>query len=163
MEDEIEGLKDALRGVMEMLIEREAPIPPDLKEMLFRVMEHTASRIEELRAQEESIGSGNFPPIEPPIEPAPHASSNINSFGYDEDTGELLVKFQGDYPQQNGPIYKYGGVPKVIFDLFQKGAVPARTDGKNKWGKWWRGKVPSLGASMYTLIKQAGYPYQKIS
>ena len=90
-------------------------------------------------------------------------SSNINSFGYDEDTGRLLVKFQGDYPQENGPIYAYGGVPKQIFDLFRRGAVPARTHGQNRWGRWWEGKVPSMGASLYTLIREGGYPYQRLN
>lgn len=90
-------------------------------------------------------------------------SSNVESFGYDDGTGRLLVRFLGDYPNRNGPIYAYAGVPKAIFKLFQAGAIPARTDGKNKWGAWWKGKVPSLGASLYTLIRNGGYSYQKIS
>lgn len=90
-------------------------------------------------------------------------SSNVESFGYDDKTGQLLVRFLGKYPDRNGPIYAYGGVPKEIFDLFQKGAIPARTNGKNKWGEWWKGKVPSFGASLYTLIKTQGYPYQKLT
>ena len=93
----------------------------------------------------------------------PYPSSNVHSFGYDDKTGRLLVKFQGDYPDQNGPVYGYEGVPKNIFNLFQKGAIPARTDGSNKWGSWWKGKVPSLGASLYTLIKQGGYQYQRLT
>lgn len=90
-------------------------------------------------------------------------SSNVDSFGYDEKTGKLLVRFLGEHPNREGPIYAYEGVPKQIFKLFQSGAIPARTDGKNKWGSWWKGKVPSLGASLYTLIKNGGYQYQKIS
>lgn len=90
-------------------------------------------------------------------------SSNVHSFGYDDKTGRLLVKFQGDYPDQNGPVYGYEGVPKNIYNLFQAGAIPARTNGQNKWGKWWKGKVPSLGASLYTLIKNGGYPYQRLT
>ncbi len=93
----------------------------------------------------------------------PMPSSNVHSFGYDPKNERLLVKFQGDYPNQNGPVYGYDKVPKVIFDMFQKGAIPARTNGQNKWGKWWKGKVPSIGASMYTLIKQGGYQYQKLT
>lgn len=89
-------------------------------------------------------------------------SSNVEGFAYDDDSQRLLVRFLGPFPQRNGPIYAYEGVPKVIFELFQAGAIPARTDGQNKWGKWWRGKVPSLGASLYTLIKNRGYPYQRL-
>lgn len=90
-------------------------------------------------------------------------SSNVESFGYDDKTGQLLVRFLGKYPDRNGPIYSYGGIPKEIFDLFQKGAVPARTDGQNKWGRWWKGKYPSLGSALYHLIKIQGYPYTKLS
>lgn len=90
-------------------------------------------------------------------------SSNIAAFGYDDKQGRLLVRFLGKYPNKNGPVYEYSGVPIEIFDLFRKGAVPARTDGQNKWGKWWRGKVPSIGASLYTLLKTQNYPYQRVS
>jgi hypothetical protein len=90
-------------------------------------------------------------------------SSNVEGFAYDDKTGKLLVRFLGKHPNRNGPIYGYEGVPKEVFDMFQKGAVPARTDGQNKWGKWWKGKVPSIGASLYTLIKNRGYPYQRLS
>jgi hypothetical protein len=103
------------------------------------------------------------PPSEPgPLQPA-MPSSNVEGFAYDDNTGQLLVRFLGEHPNRNGPIYAYGGVPKKIFDLFRSGAIPARTDGQNKWGKWWKGKVPSIGASMFTLIKNGGYPYQRIS
>ncbi len=90
-------------------------------------------------------------------------SSNIDAFGYDDKTGRLMVKFLGKHPNRNGPVYSYEGVPKVIFDLFRQGAIPARTTGKNKWGSWWKGKVPSAGASLYTLIKGGGYQYQRLS
>lgn len=127
-----------------------------------------ADQLEWLTTRIEQLSSEN--PVDgmpPALSPQPDLqksmpSSNINSFAYDDKTGKLMVKFQGDYPQENGPVYSYGGVPKQIFDLFQKGAVPARTDGKNAWGQWWKGKVPSLGASMYTLIKGGNYPYERI-
>lgn len=90
-------------------------------------------------------------------------SSNVNSFGYDPENQRLLVKFNGKDDRDDGSVYGYDGVPQVIFDLFQSGAIPARTDGQNKWGKWWKGKVPSLGASLYTLINQGGYSYQKLT
>ena len=90
-------------------------------------------------------------------------SSNVEGFAYDDKTGQLMVRFLGEHPNRNGPVYAYSGIPKEIFALFQKGAIPARTDGQNKWGKWWKGKVPSIGASLYTLIEEPGYPYKKLS
>lgn len=162
-EEKIEALKNALREVISMATAGGRALSPELKAKLVEVMDHVANRIQQLRQEEGP--TGGEPPIpisEPALNPA-MASSNINSFGYDKNSGRLLVKFQGDYPQQNGPVYAYSGVPPVIFDLFRKGAIPARTDGKNKWGKWWKGKTPSAGASMYTLIKEGGYPYERVS
>lgn len=157
-EQRIQELKDALRDIMAMIVDRGQPLNDDIRQMLAQVMEHVAERIQALRQEGESSVEGLQPELEPSM-----ASSNINSFAYDDKTGNLMVKFQGDYPQQNGPVYSYGGVPKQIFDLFRSGSVPARTEGKNKWGKWWKGKVPSMGASMFTLIKGGGYPYKKVS
>lgn len=84
-------------------------------------------------------------------------SSNIFGFQYEPRSGTLRVKFQGD------GVYEYGGVPPEIFKMFQRGAIPAKTDGENEYGKWWRGKTPSLGGSMYALIKMGGYPYHKVA
>lgn len=165
-EDRIEELKNALREVIGLVTQRNEPINPELKAMLAQVMEHVASRIQELRQEE--FSEEEIPPVVPPSGnkvtlSRPMPSSNIHSFGYDDKTGKLLVKFQGDYPQQNGPVYGYEGVPPMIFELFKRGAVSAKTDGQNKWGKWWKGKNPSLGAAMYSLIKQGGYPYQRLT
>lgn len=162
-EQAIEELKNALREVMQMVLSRGQPLSDDMKVVIAEVMEHVATRIQELRQDDTGVeGLPPAPPQEPPLNQR-MPSSNIHSFGYDPENERLLVKFQGTYPQENGPVYGYGGVPQNIFELFRKGAVPARTDGKNKWGKWWKGKVPSLGASLYTLIKNGGYPYQKLT
>ena len=90
------------------------------------------------------------------IQHAPLLSSNIYGFQYDPDKGELLVRFN------NGGVYAYSGVPTGVFNIFQKGAVPAKTSGKNQYGEWWQGKMPSLGAAFYELIRNGGYPYQKL-
>jgi hypothetical protein len=154
-EQAIQDLKAALQEIMQLITAR-GQLSEEMKGMLAQVMEHVAGRIQELRA--EGVPAT---PSEPPLNKE-GPSSNVHSFGYDPENGKLMVKFQGKYPQENGPVYSYGGVPQVIFELFRKGAVPARTDGQNKWGKWWKGKVPSLGASLYTLIKNGGYPYQRV-
>lgn len=107
----------------------------------------------------------------PPIPPGPSVdqiepgmpSSNVAGFAYDDKNQRLLVQFLGKHPDRNGSIYAYSGVPTQIFELFRQGAVPARTNGKNRWGRWWKGKVPSLGASLYTLLKTQNYPYQRLS
>lgn len=90
------------------------------------------------------------------IEHAPINSSNIYGFRYDPRSGRLLVRFQ------SGSVYGYEGVPSGVFKIFQHGAVPARTSGQNRFGKWWTGKIPSLGAAFYELIRNGGYPYQRL-
>lgn len=102
-------------------------------------------------------------PVSEGIQHADINSSNIYGFKYDPNTGKLLVKFQGSGESGQGPIYEYSNVPKNIFNIFRLGAVPAKTSGRNKFGVWWRGKMPSLGAAMYELIKKGGYPYQRLS
>lgn len=154
-------LEELLAGIQTVLMSGEV-LDDNIQGMLAQELTATFARIEELRQQNPVEGLPAILPPEPDLQKS-MPSSNINSFAYDDKTGKLIVKFQGDYPQENGPIYSYGGVAKQIFDLFQKGAVPARTDGKNKWGQWWKGKVPSVGASMYTLIKGGNYPYERIS
>ncbi len=149
-------LAEFLNSVSQVLQSGEE-LPDDFQAQIAQFISAIFERIQELeRVTGDSIDG-------PPIDPPPMNSSNINAFGYDDKTGRLMVKFQGDYPQQNGPVYAYEGVPKVIFELFKRGAVPARTDGRNAWGSWWRGKTPSLGSSMHTLIKQGNYPYQRLT
>lgn len=157
----LESLVDQLlRGIQEILQSDEV-LSDEFQMILAEELETTINRIDQLRNENPVENIAPLAQNEPNLDKG-MSSSNVHSFGYDPENNRLLVKFQGDYPQENGPVYGYGGVPEVIFDLFRKGAVPARTDGKNKWGKWWKGKNPSLGASMYTLIKQGGYPYQKL-
>lgn len=96
----------------------------------------------------------------PSADGIPHAplnSSNIYGFRYDQKSGRLLVRFQ------SGSVYGYQGVPPGVFKVFQEGAVPATTNGQNKFGKWWTGKIPSLGAAFYQLIRSGGYPYVRLS
>lgn len=163
-EKEIELLQsiidEILATIHDMLLSGEI-LSDEFQGMLAQEIELTINRIDELRNQNPVEGLTPSQPKEPNLNPG-MPSSNINSFGYDPENERLLVKFQGDYPQENGPTYAYGGVPENIFNLFRQGAVPARTDGKNAWGKWWKGKVPSLGASMFTLIKNGDYPYQRV-
>lgn len=102
-----------------------------------------------------------MPPGEQPsLDNIPHAdinSSNIYGFRYDPKSGHLRVRFQ------SGAVYGYDGVPAGVFNMFKQGAIPAKTNGQNNFGRWWTGKMPSLGAAFYELIRQGDYPYRKIS
>jgi len=93
----------------------------------------------------------------PPIQ-----SSNIYGFQYNPRNHKLAVKFQGNKGYGQGPTYEYSGVPRSIAEAFQEGAISAKTDGQNKWGRWWKHKNPSLGASHYALIRDL-FPYKKVA
>lgn len=116
--------------------------PPQLEQIIRRLQEN--------QPQERNREIGGIPQ-------APLQSSNIWGFSYDPGSRKLSVRFQGD------GVYEYTGVPPQIFNLFQQGAVPAKTTGQNQYGSWWQGKSPSLGAALYELIKSKGYPYQKVA
>ena len=36
-----------------------------------------------------------------------------------------------------------------------------RTEGKNKWGEWFIGKTPSVGAAVYERLVLSGITYKK--
>lgn len=133
-----------------------------------RALGELLQNILQLIQEQEPTGE---PPLTPPSAPPSNASSlnpsmpssNIEGFSYDDKTGRLLVRFLGKHPNRNGPIYSYDQVPPNIFDIFRRGAIPAKTNGKNKWGEWWQGKYPSMGAAMSHLIKAGGYPYRQVA
>jgi hypothetical protein len=109
--------------------------------------------------EQDSVGGlSSTNPVPPGI-----PSSNVAGMDYNDKTGDLKVQFLGKHPNRNGPIYEYPQTPKVIAELLQSGAIPARTDGQNKWGKWWKGKSPSAGASVFTLLKNRNAPFIKLS
>jgi hypothetical protein len=84
-------------------------------------------------------------------------SSNVYGFSYNPRDKHLYVRFN------SGSVYEYNGVPAQVFKIFASGAVPAKTTGQNQWGKWWKGKIPSLGAAFYNMIREGGFPYQKVA
>lgn len=171
-EQEIAALEqiidEILRGLQEIIQSGEI-LSDEFQGQIAQELEATVSRIDELRAQIQQPAQGPADTIPPGASPpTPNAnvegmpSSTINSFGYDPKTQRLMVKFNGKNDRDAGPVYGYTGIPENIFNIFRSGSVAARTNGRNKWGRWWKGKVPSLGAAMYTLIKQGNYPYQRL-
>jgi len=88
-------------------------------------------------------------------------SSNVEGFKYDPDTKEMFVQFHGPYPNAKGPIYSYGNVPPFLYDIISKGRVAPKTSGKSPYHDWQKGVSPSLGASVYALLRD-NFPYQKV-
>jgi len=83
-------------------------------------------------------------------------SSNVYGANYDPKSRKMLVRFQ------EGQIYEYDGIPPYIFKAFRHGAAPAKTKGKNRYGQWWVGKNPSLGAALNQYVKKANYNYRRV-
>lgn len=148
-------LREAIANIIELASQSLDELDDETMLALADLLNAASQRLAQMQEQ-------GAPPLQSKIESG-MPSSNVEGFAYDPKTNKLMVRFLGDYPNRNGPIYAYEGVSPVIFDLLRKGAVPARTDGQNRWGKWWRGKTPSLGASLFTLIKNGGYPYQRLT
>lgn len=149
-------LDELLRGIQDALQAGEI-LSDEFQGMLAQELDATTNRIDQLRAQ---IGGGG---IQAPPIPLGMPSSNVAGSQYDPESGRMFVQFLGKHPNRQGQVYSYDGVPPVVAELIQSGAIPARTDGQNKWGKWWKGKVPSAGASVFTLLKQTGLPYQRLT
>lgn len=156
----LQGLKDELLIGLDRVLSSGEILSDEYQGLIAGQLEWLQDRIEELSGSVDGLAPS--PPEKIKLS-RPMPSSNVHSFGYDDKTGNLLVKFQGDYPDQNGPVYGYSGVPKQIFEQFRQGAIPAKTTGKNEWGEWWRGKQPSLGASFYELIRNGGYQHQRLA
>lgn len=90
------------------------------------------------------------------IQQAPLQSSNVYGFRYDPLKKRLTVRFHG------GSIYRYESVPPIIFEMFRNGDSVARTNGHNRFGRWWRGKKPSLGAAVHQLLIAGRFPYSRV-
>lgn len=158
--DKNNQLIDVLLESVEAVISTGEQIPDEVaNEIALLLRELTEENIQlQKQAQEAPIEAPKIPKLQ-----ESYPSSNVHSFSYDDKNGQLFVKFNGKDNRDDGPIYSYGGIAPVIFNLFKNGSIPARTNGSNRWGKWWKGKVPSIGASLYSLISSQNYPYQKIS
>jgi hypothetical protein len=151
---DLEALLAELMQAIEIVMQSGEVLSDEFQGQLAQTLELLFNRIETLRAP--------LPQAQPKLDKG-YPSANVYAFGYDPENQRLLVKFQGNDGEGKGPVYGYDKVPQNIFNLFQSGAVPARTNGQNKWGRWFKGKVPSIGASLYSLIAQNQYPYQRVA
>lgn len=150
-------LNELLSGVQEVLQSGEF-LSDELQGMIAQELEYLTSRIDELRGQEAPI-----PTAPVPLTPPQQGSSNVAGTSYNDKTGDLTVQFLGKHPNRQGAVYKYPQTSPMVAELIQSGAIPARTNGSNDWGKWWKGKVPSAGASVFTLLKNRNAPFQRLS
>jgi hypothetical protein len=148
------------QSIIAFLEQNGANLNLESQRALGELLQNILQVIQEQEPQE--TPSSITPTPQQPIETG-MPSSNIEGFAYDDKSGRLLVRFLGKHPNRNGPIYSYDQVPPNIFEIFRRGAIPAKTNGRNKWGQWWQGKYPSMGAAMYHLIRAGNYPYRRVA
>lgn len=156
--NELQEFENLLRGLLqaiEQVIASGEILSDEFQGELANTINLLWNRIEALRVTP-------TPQPTPELPPAEYPSSNIHAFRYDPQSQKLFIQFQDKYPQTNGPVYEYGGVPQYIFEVFRRGAVAPKTSGRNKWHTWKKGVTPSLGASAYALIRLGGFPYQRV-
>lgn len=156
---ELQQLLAELLEAIQLVLSLGEDLPDEVQGEIARTLELLYNRIEEISAQQPEAPTS--PPATPP--PAGMPSSNVAGMAYDPKTQDLKVQFLGKHPNRNGPVYQYPNTPPVIAELLQSGAIPARTNGQNKWGSWWKGKVPSAGASVFSLLKNRNAHFQRLS
>lgn len=158
----LEQLIDQLLAGIQEVLQSGETLSDEFQGMIAKELEITLSRIDQLKQQNpvESLPPNSS---KPQLEPGPFPSSNVNSFKYNPDNQQLYVKFHGKDSADSGPIYRYQNIPKNIYDVFSQGRVAPRTSGKNRYHEWIKGVTPSLGASLYALIREGGFPYQRMS
>lgn len=84
-------------------------------------------------------------------------SSNVSGYGYDETTQILRVWFHG------GSQYEYSTVTLSEWIHLSAGDATCKTTGQNEYGRWWKGKSPSIGAAIWKYLRRTGKPYKRIS
>lgn len=151
----LEGLLNELLQGIQSVIQSGEELSDEFQGLLAQELGYLTEEIDQIRAEQQVSA---LPPLEDSM-----PSSNISQFAYDPKNQRMFIRFLGKHPNRMGHVYAYENVPPVVFSLFRNGAVPAKTDGRNRWGAWWKGKSPSMGASMNVLLKQAGFPYARMT
>lgn len=157
-----ELLRTLVQAVTESMQSGEE-LPDDLQGMIADTLANLVARIDQSRTQQPTEAPLTPPEGVPHLDQGAYPSSNVNSYKYDPNSGTLFVKFHGKDSADAGPVYRYQGVPRNVYDVFSQGRVAPKTSGQNRYHRWIRGVTPSLGASLYALIRNGGFAYQRMS
>jgi len=83
------------------------------------------------------------------------SSSNVDKIMYNDENKELVIRFN------DGAYYTYFDIDFTEFVEVFNGAGICRTSGTNRWGTWFVGKTPSVGAAVYDILVRSGKRYTK--
>ena len=78
-------------------------------------------------------------------------SSNVKKILYEDETRDMTIQFN------SGDIYTYYDINFSLFQAILNGAGICRTQGANRWGSWFVGKTPSVGAAVSQLLDGVRY------
>ena len=82
-------------------------------------------------------------------------SSNVKKIMYNDESNEMFIQFQ------DKSIYTYFGVTMNLFLEVSGGQATCITSGENKYGSWYVGKNPSVGAAVHKFLVKSGIKYKK--
>jgi len=85
------------------------------------------------------------------------ASSNVQSYRYNDVSGELILTFN------DGSRYRYYQIDKDDFESIVLGDAECITEGENEYGRWFIGKSPSVGAAVWQYLIDRAIRYQKLT
>lgn len=84
-------------------------------------------------------------------------SSNVKGYRYNTEDQTLIIEFN------DGSKYLYEFVDFEQFQSIARGDAVCRTTGSNKYGSWFEGKTPSVGAAIWRWLIDKGQMYLKLS
>ena len=82
-------------------------------------------------------------------------SANVRKIMYNDETKEMFIQFQ------DKSIYTYFEVPFQLFLDVSGGKATCITSGENKYGAWFVGKTPSVGAAVHRYLVKKNVRYKK--
>ena len=82
-------------------------------------------------------------------------SSNVKKIMYNDESKEMFIQFQ------DKSIYTYYDVSMNLFLDVSGGRATCITSGENKYGSWFVGKNPSVGAAVHKFLVKSGIKYKK--
>lgn len=82
-------------------------------------------------------------------------SSNVKKIMYNDESKEMFIQFQ------DRSIYTYYDVSMNLFLEVAGGQATCITSGENKYGAWFVGKNPSVGAAVHKFLIKRGVRYKK--
>jgi hypothetical protein len=80
-------------------------------------------------------------------------SANVEKILYNDETKDLVLRFHG------GGTYTYPNIEFSEFRDIVEGKAACVTEGESRWGSWYVGKQPSVGAAVHKYLVKKNAPF----